>query len=482
MRKTLKVLLVFFLMFIPTSLISHIGFIDKTYVSIIINQLLTTVEIVIPVILTTVAVGFSLSWIFALYEFPFKKILEKILILGMIFPSYVLAIFYSEMFGFTGKLALIGTLVISSLPYVFMLTSIGFKSQSQQFVDAALMFGKNSRWIKMKVLLPLLTPSLILSSFIVFGDSFSEFGATYFFGVDTVMTGIYEIWFSLHESKQGIKFSAWIFLGIIVSYFFISWWKSSVKKLNSVAGKNIEPLKTEKLEKNGWLVSTVIFLITTITFFLPLSLLFEWLFVVYLKADWIRVLKVTFNSISLSTLIATIVLFISTLLLYLFKKYSFILSTICNTLYSTPGVILAISMVYVSSTKFLIPFVFLFVLTIKYIGIGVDGISLGLNKIPRQLYYDVKSFGKDSIWYIKNVQIPLSFKSYLMAGLLIWIDVMRELPIGLTSRPQWLDLVSIEIFRCMDLEMLSTSSPYILSMIVSTLIPIYFVNLVVKMK
>lgn len=485
MRFLLKIVTICFLLFLPITLLTHIGFIDKTYLTIIFNQFFNTVSVIVPVMAITLITGFLLSWSFIMYEFPLKSILEKILILGMIFPSYVLAIFYSEVFDVSGKVALIGTLSISSLPYVFMMLMIGLKSQPQQLIDSALMFGKQHNWVKLKVLFPLMVPSMVLSSFLVFGDTFSEFGATYFFGVDTVMTGIYEIWFGLHETMQGLKISAWVFLIILISYFFVNGWKSSIKKYNQNAlqSKSFTPIKPKELGSKGWFLTLAILTITTFSFFIPIEVLFQWLLENNSKTNWLKVIGVTFNSVSLATLISVLVLVITTVSLYLFKKNMVVLTALSNSLYSTPGIILAISTIYLFSNSVIASSIaFLSVLILKYLAIGIDGVSIGLNKIPRQLYYDAKSFGKSSTWYIKNVQLPLSVKSYLLAFLLVWIDVIRELAIGLTIRPQGLDLLSIEIFKCMDLEMLSMSSPWILSMVLITIFPIYMVNNVMKLK
>ena len=184
MRSSLKVIFIMFLLFLPGVLVVHLGIIDGNYLSIISKQILNTIIIVTSVVVITTSLGVLTAWIFALYDFPLKRYLEIILILGMVFPSYVLALFYSEAFKVWGELALIGTLSVSTLPYVFMIVTMSLRSQSQQLVDTALMLGKNNHWIKLKVIWPLLKPAIVLSSLLVLGDTFSEFGATYFYGVD----------------------------------------------------------------------------------------------------------------------------------------------------------------------------------------------------------------------------------------------------------------------------------------------------------
>jgi iron(III) transport system permease protein len=484
MRIILKFIFLGLLLLLPITLFSQIGFVDNIYQKIIVNQIVTTVVIITSVVISSVSIGTLLSWIFAMYNFPLKNILEKIVILGMVFPSYALAFFYSEAFKIEGKMALIETLTISSIPYVFMMVTIALRSQSHQMIDTALMFGKNEHWIKLKIILPVLIPPVILSTLLVVGDTFSEFGATYFYGVNTVMTGIYEIWFGLHENIQGIRLTSWLFLSILTVYFFVNHWKTSLLSYNNNAPKVTEYLKPESLGYSKYFLTLSVLIYATFSFFVPMGVLTSWVFETYHLTDWLKVITVTFNSVLLATTIAFSIISISTMLLYLFKKNMLFLLTVCNSQYAVPGIVLSITAIYlidIFDTKLLLVG-FIFVLIMKYLALGVDGISISLRQIPRQYYYIAKSYGKNSMWYVKNIQIPLSKQCYVATFILIWIDVIRELVIGLTIRPQWLHLLSIEIFRFMDLEMLSMSGPWILSMVVVTIIPIFWLNSMIKLK
>lgn len=485
MRLLLKTFFIALLLIIPTILISNFGSIEEKYWQIIQNQLVNTLIVLGSVGTASLILGVSLSWIFTMYDFPLKRILEKILILSMVFPSYVLAFFYSEVFKIDGKFALILTLTISSIPYVFMLVTAALRAQSQHLIYSAMMFGKNENWIKLKILFPLIIPSIILSSLIVIGDTFSEFGATYFFGVNTIMTGVYEIWFGLHESIQGIRFTAWIFITISIIYFFINHLKNFVlsKHKYNDCNKISERLEPKKIYTFSILPIMYCIIITLFSFFIPMVVLIKWVFETFFLAEWFEIFIVTFNSVSLATFISTAVLVITTFLLYLFKRNMIFLLTLCNTLYSVPGLVLAITATFITGKYEWITFgMFIFILIIKFLAIGIDGINSGLEKISRQYYYSAKTLGKNTFWYILNIQIPLSLQCYLASFVLIWIDVMRELTISLTLRPPQMNLLSIEIFRYMDLEMLNMSGPWILSMVVVTIIPIYWLNKFIKLN
>jgi iron(III) transport system permease protein len=487
LRKIYKILLIGCFTLLPLILLSNLGDISSAYFDIVIQQVKNTVVIIISVVGITTLLGVLTAWLFALYDFPLKKWLEIGLIMGMVFPSYVLAFFYSEVFNIFGQYALIGTMVVSTLPYVFMIVTMSLRSQSQQMIDSVLMFGKNIWWAKFKVLLPLIRPAIVLSMLLVIGDTFSEFGATYFYGVDTIITGVYEIWFGLYETEQGIRIAGWIFITTITLYYIVTILKGNSVKSSPEYANEIGSyrLKEEKFGKvGGYFITGFISVLVIITFVIPTFVMIGWVFESAMITNWSNIIIASINSSILATIISVLVVIISTLTLYLFKTNSHIISMWTNALYSTPGVVLAIAAILIvnETSTLLLPVLFLYVMVMKYLAMGVDSIGVSIQKIDRQYYYSAKTIGKDSEWYIFNVQIPMAMKGYLIAGILIWIDVIRELIIGLTIRPQWLDLLSVEIFRFMDLEMLYMSGPWILAMVMITFIPIYWIHVVMKDK
>jgi len=485
LRSILRLSLLLCISILAIILVTHIGFDVRPYDTFVFSQIINTIIIIGFTTLFATVVGVSLAWLFGLYNFPLKRFFEILLILGMVFPSYVLAFFYTEIFSMMNIVGLIVILTLSSIPYVFLIVTMSIRSQSQQLIESAMMLGKNDAWIKLRLILPLLKPAIILSSLLVVGDTLSEFGATYFFGVDTLMTGIYEVWFGIHETAIGLILSAWVFIFVLIIYYFINVMKKSKLGLQPTFANNVgsEELKPQKLSRfSGWLTVFGTSLILSLTVFIPFSILTYWVYLAYDTADWFSVLMVTINSSILSTLVAILILIVATILLYLFKKQSRLILTLTNALYSTPGIVITITTMYLMNLigVELITFFFIYALVIKYLALGVDTVGVGLQKINRQYYYSTKTLGKDSAWYINHIQIPIAYKSYIIAFILIWIDVIRELVIGLSLRPEWLNLVSIKIFSCMDLEILYMSGPWILGMVLITIIPIFVVNKLIK--
>ena len=480
-----KGIFLLFLSIIPLTLIMNLGLIGPEYTNIILTQITNTVVVVFFVVTFSSILGFICAWLFSIYNFPLKKPIEIMLILSMVYPSYVFAFFYSEFFNVFGKPALIGTMVAMTLPYVFMIVSMSFRSQSQQLVDTALMFGKNNTWVHIKVLFPLVVHSVVISSLLVVGDTFSEFGATYFYGVDTVMTGIYEIWFGLGESEQGIRLAAWVFCMMFIIYYFVTIWKRTSLKAqrafeNNDLSETIKPRYPDN--RTGWLMTFFTGSIVTLTFLIPNYVLFKWVINSYAQTNWVEVFLVSFNSVVLATGISMLVLLVTTIVFVLYSNKILMLSTLSNALYSTPGIVLAISSVFIIglTSPILTPFLFIYILVMKFWAMGMNNIGVGIQKINQRFYYISKAFKKKQSWYIWNVQIPLSVKGYIMAAVMVWIDVIRELVISLTLRPQGLDLLSVEIFRFMDNEVLYMSGPWILMMVIITVIPITYLKLIVK--
>jgi iron(III) transport system permease protein len=467
------------------ALLLNIGWDFGEYSSFIFSQLTNTIFLVTLTTFFALTIGGISAWFTALYNYPLKKIIESLYILMMLYPSYVMAIMLSELstslMGFWG---LVLTLTIVTIPYVFLILTMSLRSQSQQLVETALMFGKDKRWVKLKLLLPLLKPAIIIAAIFVISDTMSEFGATYFMGVDTFMTGIYELWLGLYEVEMGLQLSALIFITIAGGVW-----------LSGVFGKKALPnppktqqIKPEKL--NGWKAWTVTFLTSipvVVGFVIPSLILIDWNISAWGNTDWLEVGWVAFQSFGVATIVAVATLLLATEFLYHFKKdqrKARLVYSIISSMYALPGIVVAVTMLWLVGfvdTQFLW-FFYLYALIVKYIALSMDSVYAGLQKVDRQYYYSAKGLGKTSNWYKWWVQLPIAQKSYIVGGILVWIDVMRELVIGYIVRPQWIDLLSVKIFSFIDLELLYMAGPWILAMVVITLIPIWWVNRIVKME
>jgi len=480
-----KCILLLFLSIIPFVLIPNLGLISPEYANIILSQVTNTAIVVVSVTTISSIIGVICAWLFSMYEFPLKKPIETMLITSMVYPTYVLAFFYTEFFNTFGLGSLIATMVVATLPYVFMIVTMTFRSQSQQLVNTALMFGKNNLWIKLKVLFPLIVPSIMLSALLVVGETFSEFGATHFFGVSTVMTGIFEIWFALGESVQGIRLTASVFCVVIIIYYFVIVWQKVLFHFQSMFENNdMSETIAPRIPSNntGWLMTLFSGLIATITFIIPSYVLMQWVISSFAKTNFIALAMVSFNSIMLATLISFLVLLLTTLVYVVFKNRMMLLTVLANTLYSTPGIVLAVAATFivVLTTPKLTPLLFVYVLVMKFWAMGMNNIGIGIQKINQKFYYVSETFKKSGFWYIWNVQIPLSMKGYIVASVMVWIDVIRELVIGLTLRPPGFDLLSVKIYSFMDSEMISMSGPWILTMVLITILPFLYLKMIAK--
>lgn len=485
--RTLYRILLLSLFIIPIGvLLFNIGFDYGDYSGYVFSQLSNTINLVTLTSIFALGIGGVSAWFVALYEFPLKKLIETSYILMMLFPSYIMAIIYSEVstdfFGFWG---LVMVMTIATIPYVFLILTMSLRSQSQQLVESALMLGKNKKWVKIKLLLPLLKPAILIALVFVISDTMSEFGATYFYGVDTFMTGIYELWLGLNEVQIGLSLSALIFMVVSVGVW-----------LSGIFGKhkNISnPTKTETIKPEplfGW--KAVIVTLITITpiiigLIIPSLVLIDWNISAWGTTDLWAVGWTTLQSVVVSTLVAVITLLLATEFLYHFKKdhtqAKLVYSTI-SSMYAMPGIVVAVTMLFLAGwidTQMLWIF-YLYALIVKYIALSMDSVYAGLQKIDRNYYYSAKGFGKDSNWYKWWVQLPIAQKSYIVGGTMVWIDVMRELVIGYILRPQWLDLLSVKIFSFIDTEQLHLAGPWILAMVLITLIPIWWVNKLFKME
>lgn len=466
-------------------LLYHAGWDFAPYTNYVFSQLTNTILLVTLTAFFTLIIGGISAWFVALYNFPFKRIIETSYILMMLFPSYVISMMMgdisSTLLGFWG---LVLTMTLVTIPYVFLILTMSLRSQSQILVDTALMFGKNKNWIKLKLILPLLKPAIMIALIFVVSDTISEFGATHFMGVDTFMTGIYEIWLGLYEYDIGLKLSSLIFILIVVVVYSSNLFGKDKHLTNPTKSKTIEPIQLSGFK--AWLVTFITVIPITIGFLIPLIMLVDWNISAWGQTDWLSVGWVSLQTIMVAGVVSITSLFLATEFLYYFKKderKAKIIYSLISSMYAMPGIVVAVTMLWL--VGFLdfqwLGFIYLYALIVKYIALSMDSVYTGLQKIDRVYYYSSKGFGKNSNWYKWYIQMPLAKKSYVVGGILVWIDVMRELVIGYALRPDWLDLLSVKIYSFIDVELMYLSGPWILMMVIITLIPIWWVNKIIKM-
>lgn len=438
---------------------------DLSYFSGLSN-IITTLKLSLLTLVMSLMLGVSTAIILSVTNVRFKSTLLKLLLLPILFPPYAMTILIDENFSsIRGMYGASIALALSLYPYVLLITYSSLKSLSKSYFEAIECYNLP----RVKHIFKLIYPSLILSSIVILSDVFSDFGVSTYSGLDTIMVRCYELWFVGFDKvlASNLVFAT----SVIVLILF----QLKLKMIDYKVLYN-PPSSEESFEyRLSPLVTTISYIVVISTIIIsvaiPIGTMLSLVPIIHFN-----LMTETINTLVLSSSVTVLILVVSIALLYLFKS-SNIVKLVNMFNYSVPGLIIAIGLMNVVSINnvYISYGLLVIALVVKYLSLMTSTLEGHVSRINRQLYYSAKSEGKTSFWFIKNVQVPMTKDSIILGSSLIFLEVIRELPITLVLRPINFDLLSTKLFFSYETEMLSKMASPMLIMISLSIIPTLFI-------
>jgi iron(III) transport system permease protein len=321
-------------------------------------------------------------------------------------------------------------------------------------------------------------------------ETLAEFGTMDYYGVSTFTTGIYRTWFSLGDENSALHLSSilltFVFILIIIE-------KASRGKSQYVnTSQKSRKLKTKEL--NG-MRSLYAFswcsIFAVIGFIVPVIQLFVWLLETYDYIFNAYSIQIISNTISIAAIAAAIIVSISIYSSYINRSTNnvYIKSSlkIFSLGYSIPGVVIAVGIIIpltmvdnIQSILFGSPIYYLsgslFALVLAYLvrfsTISYNATETGLGKIKKNIDLTVQSFGLSNLTILKKIHMPIMKTTLITSFILVFVDIVKELPATLILRPFNFDTLAINIYELASSEQLSYIASPSLMLIIISLIPV----------
>ena len=439
-----------------------------------------SLTLLISVLFLTFIIGTGSAYLVSFYEFPFSNFFKWALILSFAVPPYIyaysLTAFFENygtaysilksLFGeanynkhipkFDGMFGSIISISFSLFGYVYILTRASFLYQSQNLIDLGKNLGFSNFRSFYSVILPSARPAIVAGLSLVAMETLAEFGAVDFFSINTLTTGIYNSWIAFDDLAFANQLSFFLLLFIFALFILENLSRKKAKfHFNSRGGfKQKEKLKLNK--KKSFLAFFFCFFIFFISFLFPLSQMLYWTLKFPENLYDLNVIQLFLNTLYLVFLSALVLIVFSLLSNYGNRvsnnKILNILSTLSISGYAIPGVILAIAFItfiawfdnsiiktlgFFSIKKIFIGSVLGLVLVyfIRFYSLAFNGIKSGYEKI--NIYVDESAYllGYSKRKTFINIHVPFLRNSLLFVGILVSLEIIRELPITLILRP-----------------------------------------------
>ena len=507
-------LIIFGIIFFPIIFLVINSFFSETqsllyvFENLLLDYTLNTFKLIIITSLFSLILGIIPAWYVSNFSFYGRDVIDILLFLPLSIPTYIMAFTYAEILSFTGplniktdfiQLEVLGVILSFSLfPYIYAVSRISFSLMGSKFINMGKNLGLSVYKSFLKIIIPLSRPAIFSGLFLVIMEVLNEYGAVKYFGVNTYTIGIFRTWNSMNDTAAAMQLSS-ILLFIVAFLFFLE--KKVSKKQLFSSLKNTKPIELINATSNQKLLIYMVCLIPIIfSFLIPVLFNISNVLDNFEKIDIINVVQLTLNSILISLISSIIILVVSSYFLFNERfsnsKIYFYLNQFISLGYSIPGAVIALAIIIyftsidknIDSINLLGNFyVYLFILIyaylIRFMAVGKSPIKSAFEKLPKSYDFTAQSLGLKRFKIFQKIYFPINKFSFVSALILVFIDLMKELPIILILRPFNFDTLATQTYEFAIEEMLQLSSIYSLVIIfVCSILLIIFKNIISRVN
>ena len=481
------------------------------------DYVLNSLIIVAFVAAFTVVIGTSLAWIVSMYEFPGVNVFKWLLILPMAIPTYVNGYIYSGLNETSGILfnvmeyyfglgpyvynlydlqniyGVIFIMTISLYPYVYLLCLPAFANHSYSVFEVGKTLGFNKYQRLTKIGLPIVRPAVIAGVSFVIMETLAEYATMEYFGVPTFATGIFRAWFVLGDEISSFRLSS-ILLTLVFFLIYFEEMSRGKRKFDNPTNKIYE--RKKEVPKNK---TQLVILCSLIVFFGSILQFFQIFYWISYSLDRVNILFI-FELITSSAsiaLIGSIVIVLFTLNIAFISRVTKNIITsfsikIFSLGYAIPGVVLAVGIItptsfmektissvldyppenLLSGTFFLLLIAYL----VRFSTISIKTIDSGFNKISSSYDLLASSFGYSKFQALIKVHLPILLPTITSATILLFVDIVKELPMTLILRPFNFNTLPVHLYELAEAENLSSIGVPGLILIIICLIPVIILS------
>ncbi len=477
-----------------------------------------TLILMAGVAVLTFLFGVSTAWLVTVYRFPGCRIMSWALILPIAIPAYIsgftwagildytspVYVFLRNTFGidtgaylFFNILSLPGTIIILSLalyPYVFLITRAFFLKQSASMLEASASLGRSPNSTFFTIVLPLARPAIVAGISLALMEVLNEYGLVRYFGVDTFTTGIFTAWFAFGNVGAAIRLSVYLMVFVLALIMLERFQRGNMRF--DMSGSHYRPLSKKQLK--GWRagIALAICLLPWLPgFLLPGLMLIYWSLKTAIYVIDTRFLSLLGNSFLLAAVASVTVSIIALSVAFSVRSYptrfSRILARISTLGYALPGAVVAIGILitflwidqrfntWFPYAKIMITgtwMALVYAYTVRFMAVGYNSIESGMAGLSPSLDEASRSLGKSGFSTLTSILLPLLKAPVLSAMLLVFIDVLKELPLTLILRPFNFDTLAIRAFEYASDERIAEAAPAALLVVLVGMVPAFLLN------
>ena len=487
------------------------------------RYVMNTLWLVLGVGVGVIIGGVGTAWLVTMCRFPGRSVFEWALILPLAVPAYVMAYTYTDFLQFTGPVqsllreatgwgardywfpeirSLGGAILMLALvlyPYVYLLARAAFLEQSVCALEVSRTLGSGPWGSFFRVALPLARPAIVGGVSLALMETVADFGTVSFFGVQTFTTGIVRTWFSLGDRIAAAQLSAAL-LCVVLAVLLTERWSRGPARYYHTSGR-YRHLPSHRLNRSQSGLAILFCLFPVVLgFLLPCAILLAMAIEIGDAQFGPRFLRLTFNSFTLAAVSALLAVLVAVLMAYGVRLSPGHLTLFANRVasmgYAVPGTVIAVGVLipfalfdnaldawmqarFGLSTGLLLTgtiAALVFAYLVRFLAISLSTVEASLGKIKPSMDDAARSLGHGPGATLVRVHAPLMWGSLLTAGMLVFVDVMKELPATLIMRPFNFDTLAVQAYNLASDERLTEASTASLAIVAVGVLPLVLLS------
>lgn len=480
----------------------------------IVNSLL----LMLGVAAGTLLLGVSAAWLTAMCDFPGRRFFNWALLLPMAMPAYIIAYTYTGLLDFSGPLqsqlreafdwgygdyyfpeirSLGGAICMLSLvlyPYVYLLVRVAFSEQSTTLLEASRNLGRGPWQTLFQVALPMARPAIAAGLSLALMETLADYGTVEYFGISVFTTGIFRTWYGLGELQAAAQLAALLLLFVFLLFMLERISRNRMRFHSTSVSKH-----PTRIVLPGWRGRLCCAFATGILlsgFLLPAGQLVAWSATRWQEGLDAAFLTLAGNSFMLAASASLCCLLIALVLGYGKRLHPGTIEVgavrIAGMGYAIPGTVIAVGVLlpfawldnqvdafmrerFDISTGLLLSgtlVALVFAYVVRFLSVSLQAVEAGLTRIKPSIDESARSLGSSPVQLMRRIHLPMLRGTLFTALLLVFVDVLKELPTTLILRPFNFNTLAVRTYELASDERLADAATPALAIVLIGLLPV----------
>lgn len=466
--------------------------------NLLFTTIINTLSLLSWVAILAAVMGTFAAIVVTRYEFKGRQLLSWLLVIPLAIPAYILGYVYADMVSFTGTvtrffrtlgldlslnvMSLRGAAFIFSLslyPYVYMIVRSALNKQSASFSESARTLGLSPLNVFWRITVPLLRPAMVAGTFLVLLETLNDYGLVSYFNIRVFSFAIFDAWFRLGDLNAAIRLAAILLLLVLSLVIIERLLRGNRRYTMDIRSRPIKRLSLKGYQK---IFPTLLWSLLTLAMFIPLLQLMYYAFLTWQRTLNLQLFYVIINSISLALVVTVVIVTFALLLTNAnrgkksLQKNAMIRFTTLG--YAIPGAVIAVAVLvsfvwldeqfnplyqilFSDSRRLILTGSIMmlgFAMVLRFMAIGYSNLEAQYDKIGERFTTASYTLNHGKLKTLFKVDIPLLKGGLLAAFIIVFIDVLKELPLTLILRPTNYDTLASLVYTYAREEMIQETA------------------------